>query len=144
DAAQAPLIVLAQPDTAAVGGPLALAVAEAALEGPVVAVFTPADADAAADATLAPRAAINLPALASACQAEFEEALAALTELLVTALDQTLVTQAPRPAARSIAIGLGSLADWAVAQDAAAPAAQASVLAAKLARWANAASADLA
>ena len=144
DAAQAPLIVLAQPNTVAAGGPLALAVAEAALEGPVVAVFTPADADAAADVALAPRAAINLPALASACEAEFDEALAALTELLVTALDLTLDAQAPRPAARAIAIGLDGLADWAVAQDAAAPAVPASVLAAKLARWANAASADLA
>jgi ribonucleoside-diphosphate reductase alpha chain len=146
DAAQAPLIVLAQPDTAAVGGPLALAVAEAALEGPVVAVFTPADADAAADATLAARATLSLPALAAAFGDDFEEALAALTALLVTALDLTLDISSDdrRAAARPIALGLGGLADWAVAQDAAAPAAPASVLAAKLARWANAAAADLA
>lgn len=144
DAVQTPLIVLAQPDTAAAGGPLALAVAEAALEGPVAAVFTPADADAAADAALAPRAAINLPALAAIFGDGFEEALAALTALLVTALDLTLDAQNRRAAARPIAIGLGGLADWAVAQDAAAPALPAAALAAQVARCANAASADLA
>lgn len=144
DAVQTPLIVLAQPDTAAAGGPLALAVAEAALEGPVAAVFTPADADAAADAALAPRAAINLPALAAIFGDGFEEALAALTALLVTALDLTLDAQNRRAAARPIAIGLGGLADWAVAQDAAAPALPAAAVAAQVARCANAASADLA
>lgn len=144
DAPQAPLIVLAQPDTAAAGGPLALAVAEAALEGPVAAVFTPADADAAADTPLAARATINLPALAAAFPQAFDSALAALTELLVTALDLTLDAHAPRAAARPIALGLGGLTDWAVSQDAAAPALPAAALAAQVARCANAASADLA
>lgn len=144
DAPQAPLIVLAQPDTVAAGGPLALAVAETAMEGPVVAVFTPADADTAADAALAPRAAINLPALAAMFGDSFNEALAALTELLVTALDLTLDEQSRLAAARPIAISLGGLADWAVMQDAAAPALPAAAVAAQVARHANAASADLA
>ena len=144
DAPQAALIVLGQPDTAAAGGPLALAVAEAALEGPVAAVFTPADADAAADAAVAARAAINLPALAALFGDGFEEALAALTTLLVTALDLTLDAHGRRAAARPIAIGLGGLADWAVAQDAAAPALPAAAVAAQVARCANAVSADLA
>src|SRR5690606_22591198 len=144
DAPPAPLIVLVQPDTAAAGGPLALAVAEAALEGPVAAVFTPADADAAADAAVAARAAINLPALAAAFPQAFDSALAALTELLVTALDLTLDAQERRAAARPIALGLSGLADWAVSQDAAAPALPAAALAAQVARLANAASADLA
>ncbi|MBD7940595.1 TSCPD domain-containing protein [Brevundimonas guildfordensis] len=144
DAPQAPLIVLAQPDTAAAGGPLALALAEAALEGPVSAVFTPADADAAADAAVAPRAAINLPALAAVFPQAFDSALDALTELLVTALDLTLDAHDPRAAARPIAIALGGLADWAVSQDAAEPALPAAALAAQVARCANAVSADLA
>jgi len=144
DAPPAPLIVLVQPDTAAAGGPLALAVAEAALEGPVAAVFTPADADAAADTPLAARAAINLPALAAAFPQAFDSALAALAELLVTALDLTLDAQARRAAARPIALCLGGLADWAVSQDAAEPALPAAALAAQVARLANAASADLA
>ncbi|MEN5147321.1 TSCPD domain-containing protein [Brevundimonas diminuta] len=144
DAPQAPLIVLAQPDTAAAGGPLALAVAEAALEGPVAVVFAPADADAAADAALAPRATINLPALAAMFADSFDAALAALTELVVTALDLTLDEQSRLAAARPIAIGLGALADWAVMQDAAAPALPAAAVAAQVARCANAASADLA
>ncbi|WP_427792058.1 TSCPD domain-containing protein [Brevundimonas diminuta] len=144
DAPQAPLIVLAQPDTVAAGGPLTLAVAEAALEGPVAAVFTPADADAAADAALAPRAAINLPALAALFGDGFEEALAALTTLLVTTLDLTLDAHDRRSAARPITIGLGGLADWAVAQDAAAPSLPTAAVAAQVARCANAASADLA
>src|SRR5690606_36683479 len=128
------------------GGPLALAVAEAALEGPVAAVFTPADADAAADTPLAARAAINLPALAAVFPQAFDAALAALTELLVTALDLTLGDSGAdrRAAARPIALGLGGLADWAVTQDAAAPALPAAAVAAKVARCANAASADLA
>jgi len=143
DGPQTPLIVLAQPDTVGAGGPLGLAVAEAALAGPVAAVFTPADADAAADAPLAARATINLPALAAAFPQAFDPALAALTELLVTALDLTL--DAPgRPAARPIALGLGGLTDWAVSQDAAAPALPAAAVAAQVARCANAASADLA
>ncbi|WP_392353264.1 TSCPD domain-containing protein [Brevundimonas sp. LF-1] len=144
DAPPAPLIVLVQPDTAAAGGPLALAVAEAALEGPVAAVFTPADADAAADTPLAARAAINLPALAAAFPQAFDSALAALTELLVTALDLKLDAQERRAAARPIALGLSGLADWAVSQDAAEPALPAAALAAQVARLANAASADLA
>src|SRR5690606_17471926 len=92
------------------------------------------------------RATLSLPALAAAFGDDFEEALAALTALLVTALDLTLDISSDdrRAAARPIALGPGGLADWAVAQDAAAPAAPASVLAAKLARWANAASTDLA
>lgn len=144
DAPQAPLIVLAQPDTAAAGGPLALAVTEAALEGPVAVVFAPADADAAADAALAPRATINLPALAAMFADNFDAALAAVTELVVTALDLTLDEQSRLAAARPIAIGLGGLADWAVMQDAAAPALPAAAVAAQVARHANAASADLA
>ncbi|WP_303713651.1 TSCPD domain-containing protein [Brevundimonas naejangsanensis] len=144
DAPQTPMIVLASPDTAAAGGPLALAVAEAALAGPVAAVFTPADADAAADAPLAARAAINLPALAAAFPHAFDAALAALTELLVTALDLTLDAPGRPAAARPIALGQGGLADWAVTQDAAAPALPAAAVAAKVARCANAASADLA
>lgn len=143
-APQTPMIVLASPDTVAAGGPLALAVAEAALEGPVAAVFTPADADTAADTPLAARATINLPALAAALPQAFASALAALTELLVTALDLTLDAQAPRAAARPIALGLGGLTDWAVSQDPAAPALPAAAVAAQVARCANAASADLA
>ncbi|MBN9480784.1 MAG: hypothetical protein J0I52_11130 [Bordetella sp.] len=145
--AQAPqpsLIVLIPPDAAPAGGPTALALAEAALEGPVAAVFTPADADAAADAALAPRAAINLPALAAAFPQGFDEALAALVDLLTTALELALERHGRRAAARPIAIGPGGLADWAVARDAAAPARPAAALAAQVARLANAASADLA
>ncbi|MGX1800837.1 TSCPD domain-containing protein, partial [Brevundimonas naejangsanensis] len=144
DAPQTPMIVLASPDTAAAGGPLALAVAEAALAGPVAAVFTPADADATADTPLAARATINLPALAAALPQAFDSALAALTELLVTALDLTLDAQGRCAAARPIALGLGDLTDWAVTQDAAAPALPAAAVAAQVARCANAASADLA
>ncbi len=144
DAVQTPLIVLAQPDTVAAGGPLALAMAEAALEGPVAAVFTPADADAAADAALAPRATINLPALSAIFGDDFDAALADLTELLVTTLDLTLDAHDRRSAARPIAVGLGGLADWAVAQDAAAPSLPTAAVAAQVARCANAASADLA
>lgn len=145
-APQTPMIVLASPDTAAAGGPLALAVAEAALAGPVAAVFTPADADAAADAPLAARAAINLPALAAAFPQAFDAALAALTELLVTALDLTLGDSGAdrRAAARPIALGLGGLTDWTVTQDAAAPSLPTAAVAAQVARCANAASADLA
>ncbi|WP_449253586.1 TSCPD domain-containing protein [Brevundimonas naejangsanensis] len=143
-APQTPMIVLASSDTAAAGGPLALAVAEAALAGPVVAVFTPADADATADTPLAARATINLPALAAAFPQAFDSALAALTELLVTALDLTLDAQGRCAAARPIALGLGGLTDWAVSQDAAAPALPAAAVAAQVARCANAASADLA
>lgn len=148
EAAEQPaaLPVLAARDTTASGDPRTAAVAEAVQEGPVVVVFSPADAEAIAAAHTGARAILNLPALAALAGADFDASLDALVALWTTALDieldQTGRTEAQ--AARPIALGLGGLADWAVRQGGTAPAAQASALGRRVADMACQASCDLA
>ncbi|MFS0797835.1 TSCPD domain-containing protein [Brevundimonas sp. 2P05AA] len=148
EAAEQPaaLPVLAARDTTASGDPQTAAVAEAAQEGPVVIVFSPADAEAMTAAQTGARAILNLPALAALAGADFDSALDALVALWTTALDIELdqAGQAEAQAARPIALGLGGLADWAVSQDGADPVAQASALGRRVADMASQASCDLA
>ena len=146
-AARAAQPVLAQRDAVASGGPDALAVAEAALEGDLALTFTPRDAEALADAGLEARAALNLPTLAALSGDRFEEALNDLTRLWVIALEiETACASADRrrEAARPIALGLSGLADWTVSKDAEAPAALAAWVGAQVSAPAGAASSELA
>jgi len=148
EAAEQPaaLPVLAARDTTASGDPRTAAVAEAVQEGPVVVVFSPADAEAMAAAQTGARAILNLPALAALAGADFDASLDALVALWTTALDIELdqTGQAEAQAARPIALGLGGLADWAVSQDGTDPAAQASALGRRVADMASQTSCELA
>ena len=144
--------VLAERDAIASGGPEAVAVAEAALEGDLVLTFAPRDADALANAALEARAAIHLPRLATVAGAAFEEALDDLTLLWVLALEiETALSPSDdaasarrRGAARPLALGLSGLSDWAVAADASAAVALAASVGARVSAAASAASVELA
>jgi ribonucleoside-diphosphate reductase alpha chain len=138
--------VLAQRDAIASGGPEALAVAEAALEGDLALTFSPHDAEALADAGLEARAALCLPALAALTGPRFDEALSDLTRLWVIALEiETACSPAERrrEAARPIALGLSGLADWAVANDAEDATALAASIGARVSAAASAASSEI-
>ena len=139
--------VLAQRDAVASGGPEALAVAEAALEGDLALTFTPHDAEVLADVGLEARAAIHLPALAAISGDEFEEALDELTRLWVLALEIALGCNSAdrrRNAVRPIALGLSGLADWAVAKDAENATVLAASTGARVAAAASASSSEIA
>src|SRR5690606_21219673 len=79
--------VLAPRDAIASGGPEALAVAEAMLEGDLALTFTPRDAETLNDAAFEARAAFHLPSLAAFTGEAFDEALDDLTRLWVMALE---------------------------------------------------------
>ena len=144
--------VLAPRDSVASGGPEALAIAEAALEGALALTFAPRDAEALADAALEARAALYLPSLAAIARDAFEPALDDLTRLWVLALEiQTAVSFSPdaasarrREAARPIALGLSGLADWAIATHAEEATALAAAVGARVSTAACAASVELA
>ena len=143
--------VLAQRDRIASGGPEALTVAEAALEGDLALTFAPRDAETLADAALEARAAFHLPALAAIADEAFDEALDDLTRLWVVALEiETAIAVSADPssarrrhAARPIAFGLSGLADWAVATDAANVSTCAASVGARVSAAASAASSEL-
>lgn len=146
-AASVPTPVLASRDSIASGGPDALAVAEAALEGDLALTFTPRDAEVLSDAALEARVALHLPALAAFTGEAFDEALDDLTRLWVIALEiETAIgIDAPRhEAARPIALGLSGLADWTIATNAESPIALAASVGARVSAAASAASVDLA
>lgn len=144
--------VLAQRDAIASGGPEALTVAEAALEGDLALTFTPRDAETLADAGLEARAALHLPSLAALAGEGFDAALDDLTRLWVVALEiETSIgfcadaaSARRRDAARPLALGLSGLADWAVATDAINASTCAAAVAARVAAAASAASSELA
>ncbi|PQZ80608.1 MULTISPECIES: TSCPD domain-containing protein [unclassified Brevundimonas] len=144
--------VLAARDNIASGGPEALAVAEAALEGDLALAFTPHDAEALADAGLEARAALQLPQLATLSGNAFDDALEDLTRLLVVALEiETSVAFCPdaasarrRQAVRPIAIGLSGLADWSLARDAENATTHAASVGARVSAVASAASSEIA
>ena len=146
-AAHALTPVLASRDSIASGGPEALAVAEAALEGDLALTFAPRDAEALTDSVLEARAILHLPALAAVAGEHFDEALDDLTRLWVVALEieTSIRTDSPRrDAVRPIALGLSGLADWAVATDAEKPTDLAASVGARVSAAASAASTDLA
>ncbi|WP_296177038.1 TSCPD domain-containing protein [uncultured Brevundimonas sp.] len=144
--------VLAPRDSIASGGPEALTVAEAALEGDLALTFSPHDAEALGDAGLEARAALLLPQLAARSGETFDDALDDLTRLLVIALEiETSVGFCPdaatarrRQTVRPIALGLSGLADWAVAKDAETASTHAASAGARVSAAANAASSELA
>ncbi|MNH49529.1 Vitamin B12-dependent ribonucleotide reductase [compost metagenome] len=139
--------VLAPRDAIASGGPEALAVAEAALEGDLALTFTPRDAETLTDAAFQTRAAFHLPSLAAFTGEAFDEALDDLTRLWVIALEIEAaigVSATRREAARPIALGLSGLADWTVATDAANPLPLAATVGARVSAAAGAASVELA
>ena len=146
--ARAPQPALAQRDSIASGGPEALAVAEAALEGDLIVTFTPRDAEVLVDAGLEARAALYLPALAALTGDGFHAALDDLIRLWVVALEiETAISSSPaaprREAARPIALGVSGLADWAVATDATNATTLAASLGARVSVAANAASSEI-
>ncbi|AYG96203.1 TSCPD domain-containing protein [Brevundimonas naejangsanensis] len=145
EAAERPtaLPVLAARDAVASGDPLTAAAAKAAQEGPVVLVFSPADAEALAAAATGPRAILNLPALADLAGADFDAALEALVALWTTALDIALDLTGKAETARPTALGLGGLADWAISGGAE-PAERAADLGRRIADVASRTSCDLA
>ena len=146
-AASVPTPVLASRDSIASGGPDALAVAEAALEGDLALTFTPRDAEVLSDAALEARVALHLPTLAAFTGQAFDEALDDLTRLWVMALEIETAISADAPrreAARPIALGLSGLADWTVATDAESPIALTASVGARISAAASAASIDLA
>ena len=144
--------VLAPRDSVASGGPEALAVGEAALEGGLALTFTPRDAEALADAGLEARVALHLPLLAAWAGDAFDDALDDLVRLWVAALEiETAVgfcadaaSARRRGAVRPIALGLAGLADWAVAARAGDAPALAASLGARVSAAAGAASSELA
>lgn len=139
--------VLALRDAIASGGPEALAVAEAALEGNLALTFTPRDAETLSDAALEARAALHLPTLAALAGEDFDAALDDLTRLWIVALEiETAIgANAPRrEAARPIALSLSGLADWVVAINAEEPTTLATSVGARVSAAASAASVDLA
>ena len=144
--------VLAPRDSVASGGPEALAVGEAALEGGLALSFAPRDAEVLADAGLEARAAFYLPMLAALMGDAFDEALDDLVRLWVVALEiETAVgycadaaSARRRGAARPIALGLSGLADWAVATSAEDTPSLAASLGARISAAASAASGELA
>ncbi|MFZ4163985.1 TSCPD domain-containing protein [Brevundimonas sp. NPDC058933] len=145
--------VLAVRDHIASGGPHALIVAKAAMEGDVALVFTARDAETLADVEMEVRATIHLPALAAIAGAEaFDSALEDLTRLWVLALEietdlsacQNMAGARRREAARPIALGLSGLADWAVATDAENLLTCAASVGARIAAAASSASVELA
>ncbi|HEY1073094.1 TSCPD domain-containing protein [Brevundimonas sp.] len=144
--------VLAPRDSVASGGPEALAVGEAALEGGLALTFNPRDAEALADAGVEARAALHLPLLATLAGDAFDEALDDLVRLWVVALEiETAVGFCPdaasarrRDAARPIALGLSGLADWAVATNAEDTKTLAASIGARISAAAGAASSELA
>ena len=139
--------VLAPRDAIASGGPEALAVAAAALEGDLALTFTPRDAETLTDSVLEARAALNLPALAAVAGEHFNEALGDLTRLWVVALEIETAISASSPrrdAVRPIALGLSGLADWTIAANAESPTALAASAGACVSAAASAASTDLA
>lgn len=138
--------VLAPRDAIASGGPEALAVAEAALEGDLALTFTPRDAETLTDAAFEARAAFHLPSLAAFTGEAFDEALDDLTRLWVIALEiETAigVSATRRETARPIALGLSGLADWTVATDAAKSLPLAATVGARVSAAAGAASVEL-
>nr|WP_314429232.1 TSCPD domain-containing protein [uncultured Brevundimonas sp.] len=139
--------VLAPRDAIASGGPEALAVAAAALEGDLALTFTPRDAETLTDSVLEARVALNLPALAAVAGEHFNEALGDLTRLWVVALEIETAISASSPrrdAVRPIALGLSGLADWTIAANAESPTALAAAAGACVSAAASAASTDLA
>lgn len=139
--------VLAPRDAIASGGPEALAVAAAALEGDLALTFTPRDAETLTDSVLEARVALNLPALAAVAGEHFNEALDDLTRLWVVALEIETAISASSPrrdAVRPIALGLSGLADWTIAANAESPTALAASAGACVSAAASAASTDLA
>jgi ribonucleoside-diphosphate reductase alpha chain len=139
--------VLAQRDAIASGGPEALAVAEAALEGDLALTFAPRDAEALTDTALEARVAFHLPSLSAVAGEAFDEALDDLTRLWVMALEIETAIGAGAPrreAARPIALGLSGLADWTVATDATDPTTLAASVGARVSAAASAASVELA
>ena len=146
-AASAVQPVLAQRDAIASGGPEAIAVGEAALEGDLAVTFTPRDAEALADAGLEARVALCLPTLALLSGDSFDEALDDLTRLWVMALEIEIACGSAnrrREAARPIALGLSGLADWVVAKDAENTTALAASVGARVSAAASAASSEVA
>ncbi|MFK0299450.1 TSCPD domain-containing protein [Brevundimonas sp. NPDC090276] len=142
--------VLAQRDAIASGGPEALVVAEAALEGDLALAFTPRDAEALACVDLEARAALCLPTLAALTGDAFDEAMDDLTRLWVIALEietackPAATTDRRRESARPIALGLSGLADWAVTIDAEKATALAATVGDRISAVASAASSEIA
>ncbi|MFN3668682.1 MAG: TSCPD domain-containing protein [Brevundimonas sp.] len=98
-----PRLVIADRAAIASGASLAMAAAEAALDGDLILTFDADAAEAVQASRRAPAVLLSLPALQQAAGREFEPALRDLVRLWATALageDETLV-----------AIGLGGLAD---------------------------------
>ncbi len=99
-----PILAIAERDLVASGAPVALLSAEAALDGDLVLTFDPESADALAEATEGLAVLISLPALLALAGDRFAPALAALVSLWSEACKGS-----------PLAVGLGGLADFAVA-----------------------------
>ena len=102
----APLVAMADGDLIASGAPVALFAAHAALDGDLILTFDVASADDLLRGSSGAAVILSLPALHAAVGEQFGGALAALV---------TMWAEAYRPG--DLAIGLGGLADVAVAGD---------------------------
>jgi ribonucleoside-diphosphate reductase alpha chain len=152
-----PLVVLATRDLVEAGTPEgAMAAAVAAETGSVILAFEPRDAEAAARAGFAPRAALDLLAFAAADATLDLEGLAAAVRLLTVALDiegacgfsRTLEAARLQHAFRPLGLTLAGVADQLTAEslsyDSAAGRSRAAALLALVDAAANAASAEVA
>ncbi len=102
-----PRLAVADRAMIASGAPVALAAAEAALDGDLIVTFDPGSAEAVSEARRAPAALLSLPALEQVAGTEFQSALGDLVRLWTTALRNGGATV--------VALGLGGLADFVLA-----------------------------
>jgi ribonucleoside-diphosphate reductase alpha chain len=103
DRSSPPLLALADRAMIASGSQEAIMAAEAALDGDLILTFDPDTADAVTRAGRAPAVLFSLPALERLAGSDFEPALRDLVNLWTTALGEG--------GARTLALGLGGLAD---------------------------------
>ncbi len=127
----APVIALGVRAEVAAGSPASLAAAEAALETPLAVTFTPRDAEALIDASLAASLVLDPYALHRLVPDQFEAAVADLVRLAVLTAEIEIERhgRGRQLAARPVALGLAGLADWAIARDGEDPAQAAGALA---------------
>ena len=117
-----PMVAVGERDLIASGAPTALLAAQAAVDGDLILTFDPASADALAEAAEGLAVLVSLPALLSLSADRFGAALTALVSLWSHACGEAPLT-----------VGLGGLADLALADDPA----EAEALAGELAALVN-------